>query len=242
MNRPVVFLGFVAVAAAGIIAFVVACTNNGSADSGLTGDASSDAPRIDSSPNPGGDGAVEADTGVPLTTCELTRAYVTDCNKDLPDGGEQLTCGDGKFDAWCALNDKAINSESYRRAEAMCLTHANCDGNARRDCEYKTYATATPTTAQKQVALAYCQTCEPADPTSCVTRETTYKSALGPKSTDDVFVAAWELNDALDDEIRTKCTGAAHDAGASPDAGTSLKEFASCAVGIYIDKLPDCPP
>ena len=112
---------------------------------------------------------------------------------------------------------------------------------ARRDCEYRSYATATPTAAQTQVVQAYCQTCEPADPTGCMTRETSYRPALGPKSTDDVFVAAWELADSVDDAIRTGCTGAALDAGPTPDAGTCLKAFASCAGGIYLDRVPNCP-
>jgi hypothetical protein len=240
VNRSVSFLVSV-LGAAAMMAVFWACTDNGSAPSGGTGDpndAASDStrPRIDASNTEDG-----GDDAATLTTCQITRAYVTDCDMGMPDGGDGLTCGNAKFDAWCALNDKAINSEAYHRAEAMCLTHANCDPDKRRDCEYKTYATAIPTTAQTQVALAYCQTCEPADPKGCVTRETTYKSALGPKSTDDVFVAAWELNDALDDEIRTKCTGAALDAGATPDGGACLKQFASCAGDIYINHLPDCP-
>lgn len=220
-------------------AFVSACAENGGtravplegADGSSEGGRDADGAAIDT--------GTEEDASVP-STCERTRAYVTKCNEQLPDGGDELTCGDDKFDAWCDANDKAINSDTYRRAEAKCLTTANCDGNARRDCEYRSYATATPTNAQKQVVAAYCQTCEPADPT-CASRKTTYDPTLGPASTDDVFVAAWELSDALDDEIRTKCTGAALDAGVGPDAATCLKQFANCSGGIYIDHLPDCP-
>lgn len=229
----------VSVAASGSVALVSACTDNGSAGTGAVGDASNDA-TTDARRAPDEDSSTE-DAGVEASTCEITRAYVTGCNEGKPDGGEELTCGNGKFDAWCALNDKAINSESFRRAQALCLTQANCDPDKRKDCEYKTYATAMPTAAQKAVALAYCQTCEPADPTGCVARKTIYKTALGPESTDDVFIAAWELNDALDDEIRMKCTGSALDAGTMPDAGGCLKQFANCAGGIYIDHLPDCP-
>lgn len=221
-----------------MVAFVSACAGDGSSSPGEPApDATTDA-ALDAR-GPDSDGGTGEDTGTGASTCEITRAYVTGCNKLAPDGGEELTCGEAKFDAWCDLNDKAINSASYRRAEAQCLTTKNCDGLDRRDCEYRTYATATPTAAQKQVVAAYCQTCEPADPTGCATRKTTYDPAKGPKSTDDVFVAAWELSDPLDDEIRTKCTGAALDAG--PDAAACLKQFANCAGGIYIDHLPDCP-
>ena len=242
MNRPILLLATLAVVASGITAFVSACTDNGSSPGGATtGDASSDASADGQRPLNEDGSTTEGDAAAEASLCELTRAYVTECNKDRPDGGEQLTCGSAKFDAWCASNDMVINSAAFRRGEASCLTQANCDPDKRSDCRYKTYASATPTAAQQQVAQAYCQTCEPADQTGCVTRKTTYKSALGPSSTDDVFVAAWELTDALDDEIRTKCTGAALDAGVSPDAGGCLKQFASCAGGIYIDHLPNCP-
>lgn len=186
-------------------------------------------------------GATTSDTGASdagaeaESTCEITRRYTVACGGDL-------NCGAAKFDAWCAQNDAVINSASYRRAESLCLEKTNCDPDKRRDCEYKTYATATPTTAQKAVATAYCQTCEPTDTSGCVTRKTTYDSSKGIKSVDDVFVAAWELADPIDDEIRTKCTGAVLDAGpATPDGGC-LKAFASCAGNVYIDHLPDCPP
>lgn len=239
MNRALLLLTAVALSASGLAALVSACASDSSSIGAGSPDASSDA--ASSTQRPDLDAGGDPDTAPAPSTCELTRAYVTACNKLQPDGGEELTCGEAKFDAWCDLNDKAINSASYRRAEAMCLTTKNCDGLARRDCEYRTYATATPSTAQKAVVAAYCQTCEPGDPAGCATRKTVYDPAKGPKSTDDVFVAAWELNDALDDDIRTKCTGAALDAGAGPDAATCLKQFANCAGGIYIDRLPDCP-
>ncbi|CAN5786945.1 hypothetical protein BH11MYX4_BH11MYX4_68480 [soil metagenome] len=230
------------VSASGAAFFVSACTDNGASTSGDPSDpdarASKDGAGGDSSSSDL-DGGPGEDTGTTASTCAVTRDYVTACNKLAPDGGDELTCGEGKFDAWCELNDKAINSAAYRRAEAQCLTTKNCAGLARRDCEYRSYATATPTNAQKQVVLAYCQTCEPGDST-CPARKVAYDPAKGPKSTDDVFVAAWELNDALDDEIRTKCTGAALDAG--PDAAVCLKAFGNCAGGIYVDHLPDCPP
>jgi hypothetical protein len=63
-----------------------------------------------------------------------------------------------------------------------------------------------------------------------------------------VFVAAWELSDTLDDEIRTKCTGTALDAGvaaaldAGGDAAPCYKAFDNCAGDLYVNALPDCPP
>jgi len=176
------------------------------------------------------DGAPGGDSATP-DTCELTRAYYFAC-------GEELTCGADKFGAWCAQNDSIMNSATYRRAEAMCLTPANCDGTDRRDCEYRTYATATPTAAQRQVVQAYCTTCEPGDVAGCVTRKSTYDPAGGVSSVDDVFVAAWELSDPIVDEIRTKCTGTPPDAGASV---TCAKAFSDCAGGVYVDRLPNCP-
>ena len=215
-----------AIAAAAAGAFVAACS-----DSKNTGSATI----TDASTTPDGEPAP-----VSGSVCELTRAYVIACSKDKPDAGDQLNCGASKFDAWCAANDTAVNSESYRRAQTQCLgMNASCDPDTRKDCEYKTYASAMPTDAQKQVALAFCQTCEPADPTGCAARKTTYDPAVGPDGVDDVFVAAWELNDALANEIRTKCTGSAADAGAN--AAACLKQFGTCAGGIYLDRLPDCP-
>lgn len=238
MNRPLLFVTAVALSASAALAFVSACTGNGSSSPGdPTVDPTKDA-TLDTR-GPAIDGAIGEDTGTGPSTCAVTRAYVTGCNKLLGDAGEELTCGEAKFDAWCDLNDKAINSASFRRAEAQCLTTKNCAGLDRRDCEYRSYATATPTAAQKAVVTAYCQTCEPGDVTGCATRKTTYDPAKGPKSTDDVFIAAWELNDGLDDAIRTKCTGSALDAG--PDAAACLKLFANCAGGLYVDALPDCP-
>jgi hypothetical protein len=208
-------------------ALVAACSDSSSSSTTTDGDGGSSEASLDGG-GPAANGA----------TCELTRSYSIGCNAGK-DGGDPLTCGPDQFDAWCALNDTAINSESYRRAEAMCLTQDNCDGLARRACEYASYATATPTEAQKQVVAAYCQTCEPADTAGCAARKTAYDTTLGPKSTDDVFTAAWELSDALDDAIRTQCTGATLDAGAS--AADCLNAFGNCAGGVYVDALPACP-
>ncbi len=230
-----------AVSASGIALSTVACTDNGAATGGDPTDpdarASKDGAAGDSSATDL-DSGIEEDTGITPSTCALTREYHTECNKRAPDGGEELTCGDGKFDAWCDLNDKAINSATFRRGQALCLTAKNCATTTRHDCEYSSYATATPTAAQTAVVAAYCQTCEPTDGT-CPTRKIAYDKAKGPSSTDDVFVAAWELNDALDDLIRTQCTGSALDAGTT--VATCLKNFGNCAGGIYVDHLPDCP-
>jgi hypothetical protein len=242
VKRSFLLLTVLALGGSALTAVVSACSD----DTAATGspDAATDAPAdTQRPPLPGTDAAADIDARADASTCEITRAYTIACHTD-PDAGDPLTCGAAKFDAWCAANDKAINSESYRRAEALCLVKKNCDGLDRRDCEYRSYATAKPTNAQKQVVAAYCQTCEPGDPTGCVTRKTQYDPQLGPKSTDDVFVAAWELSDTLDDEIRTKCTGAALDAGAvdaGADAAPCLKAFANCAGDIYVNALPDCP-
>lgn len=242
MNRPLSFLVAVAVSASGIASFTVACTDNGAATGGDPTDpdarASKDGAAGESS-TPDPDGGAQEDTGITPSTCALTREYTTECNKRVPpDAAAELTCGNAKFDAWCELNDKAINSEAFRRGQAQCLTTKNCVTTTRHDCEYSSYGSATPTAAQKAVVAAFCTSCEPAD-TTCAARKTTYDTAKGPSSVDDVFIAAWELNDALSDLIRTKCTGAALDAGAT--AATCLKNFGNCAGGIYVDHLPNCP-
>lgn len=243
VKRSLLILAFASLTGGSVAAVISACASDSSSTPAGGDDAATatDGPAADAGPD-----AADGATGAEASTCELTRAYTIDCNLGS-DAGDQLTCGAAKFDAWCALNDQAINSAAYRRAEALCLTHANCDGIARRDCEARSYATATPTTAQKNVVAAYCQTCEPADPAGCAMRKTTYDPAKGPDGTDDVFVAAWELSDTLADEIRTKCTGTALDGGieAQLDAGgvanPCLKAFGSCAGDLYVTALPDCP-
>lgn len=191
------------------------------------GDAGPDVKRA-----PADAGSTGADAGP--STCELSRAYFVACKQDL-------NCG-AKFDAWCAQNDQAINSDAYRRAEAKCLTTANCDPDRRGDCEYKSLASEAPTPAQAQLAAAYCQTCEPSDAIGCETRSTSYDPVAGPASVPDIFVAAWEFNDAVTDEMRTKCTGAALDAGTDAGDGGCAKAFAGCSADVYLAHLPDCPP
>jgi hypothetical protein len=238
VKPSIVLLSSLALAAAALASFVSACADDASvpgteADAGGA-DASTDR-RV-----PVGEDAGEVDARADASTCELTRAYTLECNIGA-DAGDPLNCGAAKFDAWCEASDKAVNSASYRRAEALCLVKKNCDPFSRRDCEYRSYATATPSAAQKAVVAAYCQTCEPNDAT-CPARKIDYDPALGPKSTDDVFVAAWELSDAIDDDIRAKCTGDALDAGAAAgDTAACLKAFGSCAAGVYLDAVPECP-
>jgi hypothetical protein len=221
--------GLVLLAPAAVVV-VAACADTTEADAS-PGDAGkgSDARRESSSPST----ATETDAGQ-KTTCELTRAYFEGCENE-----GDLNCG-ANFDTWCAANDKVINSNSYRRAQAVCLTDENCDGKDRRDCEYEHYNGETPTASQKALVKAYCETCEPADVSACTETSTTYDRTKGIGSVGDIFVAAWELDDSLVDEIKTSCTGAAaSDAGA--DTGACAKAFASCAGAIYISNLPDCP-
>jgi hypothetical protein len=246
VKRSFFVLALAALTGGGFASLASACSSDSSSATASGNDATATTPDA-----PSGDGQrttdAAADAGIDTgpSTCEVTRGYTVDCNLGS-DAGDQLTCGSAKFDAWCALEDKAINSDAYRRAEAMCLTHANCDGLARRDCEYRSYATATPTKAQTEVVAAFCQTCEPMDPAGCAKRKTTYDPSKGPSSTDDVFVAAWELGDTLADQVRTSCTGAALDGGitAQVDGGAPnpcLKAFGKCAGDIYVNALPDCP-
>lgn len=232
---------FIALSATGLAAFATACAD--------------DEPQADGGPDSGGSDApgdrraadastAEVDARADASTCELTRAYTLECNLGA-DAGDLLNCGEANFASWCASNDKAVNSAAYRRAEALCLTKKNCDALSRRDCEYRSYATAVPSAAQKAVVAAYCQTCEPTS-LDCAVRKADYDPTLGPSSTDDVFVAAWELSDAIDDGIRTKCTGPALDAGvALPDGGgdaaACLKAFGGCAADVYLNAVPDCP-
>ena len=214
------------------LAVVAACEDGTSRAAGLADGADSGGARGDRSE--AGEGGAAADAK-PESTCAITRAYFEGC-----DDGADLNCGSSGFDAWCAANDEAINSEAYRRAEALCLTQDNCDGDERRACEYEHYNGETPTAAQKALVEGYCETCEPSDVAGCTKRSTTYESAKGIDSVSDVFVAAWELADDVTAEITTKCTGAAAtDAGS--DVTACAQAFAGCAADVYLAHLPDCP-
>lgn len=163
--------------------------------------------------------------------CAVTRAYVIQCA-----GESELDCGASKYDAWCAQKDQKLNSDAFRKAETKCLPTVGCDADARKDCEYRSYAGEKQTDAQKALVEAYCATCEPSD-TGCAARVVTYDAATGPSGVTDIFVAAWELADPIVDEIRDKCTGTALAGGPDP----CPKRFGSCAAGPYLDGLPDCP-
>jgi hypothetical protein len=223
--------GIVALAVAPV-AVVAACADSTDSGPGPGVDAGSgtDGGRRDGS---GGsnDGAVDS---APKSTCELTRAYFEGCGND-----GDLNCGASGFDAWCDANDKTINSAAYRRAEAACLTQDNCDGKDRRACEYEHYNDETPTASQTALVAAYCETCEPSDVAGCTERSTKYDAAKGIETVADIFIAAWEFADAIVDEMKTSCTGAATDAGS--DSAACAKAFASCAADVYLTRLPDCP-
>jgi hypothetical protein len=200
------------------VAFVWACSSSettpgaGSPDGGTTNDGGS-------SGGPSGD------------VCAVTREYIIECA-----GESELDCGADKFDAWCVQKDRKLNSDAFRQAETKCLPTVGCDGNERKDCEYKSYSGLKQTDAQKALVEAYCTTCEPSD-TGCAARVVTYDEAGGPAAVTDVFIAVWELADPIVDQIREKCTGTALPAGADP----CPKRFGSCAAGPYLDGLPDCP-
>lgn len=238
-----VFAVLISLAGAASSAMVaVACSDGGATADDLGGaDATTDAKR----PSDAG-GAIEQDADAAIDVCAISKAYYAGCKIEP-------NCG-LKFDPWCALNDRAVNSEAFRRAAARCLVETNCDPDRRRDCEYKSYGSAVATSAQKQLVAAYCQTCEPSDVTGCTARATTYDAVAGPSSVPDVFIAAWEFNDSISNEMRTSCTGSALDAGSvdagdagdGGDAGAAVraacaKAFSNCSADVYIARLPDCP-
>jgi len=157
-----------------------------------------------------------------------------------------LECGAG-FDAWCKDLDAKTNSEARRAGERQCLTPDNCDKDKAKDCIYRSYAKAQRSAAQDALLTAYCQTCfaSAGDVALCKAAAPAYDPAKGPGSVTDVFLAVWELSDALATSIKDKCTGAALDGGAPADGGDGgvdcARAFAVCAGGLYVDALPNCP-
>ncbi len=202
-----------------------------------------DAGAVDAGPNKptpvdGDEDAGDFDAGADADLCTLERTYEEACGKT------ELLCGTRQSqDAWCALNDNAINSEQFRAGERKCLTAKLCDTTLRGDCRYKTYASAKQTAAQKALVTAYCSTCEPGN-AGCAANAVAYDVVGGPSSITDIFLAGWEFNDAIVDEMRSRCTGGSLDAGA-PDGGDAggacKKAFSTCTGDVYFDHLPDCP-
>jgi hypothetical protein len=244
MHSPTLRALFAAAAlAAGAGGVLFACSNG---ESGF-GDAAGDGGGSGGEGGSGADGGMASDDAGSSSNvdgsfdiCGKTAEYELGCGR-----GGNLTCGDAGFAAWCAQNDKIINSAQYDQAELLCLSQANCDQVKRHDCDYQAYGKDKLDTAQSAMVAAYCQTCEPKDLAGCATRQTTYDPKAGPNSVSDVFVAAWELSDTLVDQVRQKCTGVALDAGvdASADGGVAAcaKAFSNCSGGVYVDALPNCP-
>ncbi len=218
------------------VAVVLACSDDpapagggGGADASVGRDASGD---VSSSADTGADAA-------PADVCAVERQHATDCKA-------ALECGAG-FDAWCKDLDAKTNSEARRAGERQCLTSDNCDKDKAKDCIYRSYAKAQRSAAQDALLTAYCQTCfaSPGDVGLCKAVAPAYDPVKGPSSVTDVFLAVWELSDALTTSIKDKCTGAAFDAGAPADGGDGgvdcARAFAVCAGNLYVDALPNCP-
>ena len=201
------------------------------ADAGSSGgaDAATDGP---SASDGGGDAAV-------ADVCAVEKQHGVDCS-------QTLECGD-KFEAWCKEADK-VDSEQRRAGKRACLTKDRCKSADVRDCIYKTYNKATRTAAQEALLDAYCNTCFTGGGIGlCKAASPAYDAAKGPAGVTDIFLAVWELSDALTDKVRTTCTGGALDAGVA-DAGdggggasSCASAFASCAGGIFVDALPVGP-
>ncbi len=222
------------------LATVYACTSNGAviADEDAS---TTTVPRTDAAPPPVDSGpSVDARTDGPASfdpskVCAQELEYFAVCKTPPND----INCTATKFEAWCTLNQAATDSAQRVRARAACLDAKHCTSSVLKDCLYKSYGTQQQTPAQAKLVADYCATCEPADAT-CATRKIAYDAAKGPSSIDDVYLAAWELSEALTVAIDQKCTGPAiADAGA--DAGSCQKRFGNCAGSLFVDALPDCP-
>lgn len=230
--RRALLLTFVAVP----VLVAVACSDDPApAGGGGSPDASTSRDGASESSTPADSGADAA----PADVCAVERQHATDCKT-------ALECGAG-FDAWCKDLDAKTNSEARRAGERQCLTPDNCDKDKAKDCIYRSYAKAQRSAAQDALLTAYCQTCfaSPGDVALCKAAAPAYDPAKGPGSVTDVFLAVWELSDALASSIKDKCTGAALDGGAPADGGDGgvdcARAFAVCAGGLYVDALPNCP-
>ena len=219
------------------VASVYACsTGNGSVilddEGGTTSRSDATSPLDATSDTARPDGAAAFD---PSKVCAQELEYFPVCKKPTND----INCGAATCEAWCTTNQAATDSEQRVRAKAACLDVKHCDPNTLKDCMYSAYNKMQPTAAQAKLIADYCATCEPGD-SACPATKIAYNPAKGPNSIDDMYLAAWELSEALTVAIDQKCTGPAiADAGA--DAGSCQKRFGNCAGSLFVDALPDCP-
>lgn len=170
----------------------------------------------------------------PSKVCAQELAYFNVCKKSPTD----INCTAAGYEAWCKINQDATDSEQRVRAKAACLDVAHCDKASLADCIYKSYNTQKLSANQQKLLTDYCATCEPGV-ASCA-QKYVYSETKGPDSVDDVYIAVWELSDALVTQADQKCTGPAV-ADAGSDAGTCARRFAVCAGNLYVDALPACP-
>jgi hypothetical protein len=230
------FVTFVAAASA-----LYACsTGNGDVDiddvnapgreAGTTTGTDSSTSKTDSSTTTG-DSAAPFD---PSKVCAQELAYFNVCKKSPTD----INCTAAGYEAWCKINQDATDSEQRVRAKAACLDVSHCDKASLADCIYKSYNTQKLSANQQKLLTDYCATCEPGV-ASCA-QKYVYSETKGPDSVDDVYIAVWELSDALVTQADQKCTGPAV-ADAGSDAGTCARRFAVCAGNLYVDALPACP-
>lgn len=206
---------------------VIACAASAPSDAPQppTGTLPSDG-SIESVPEDDGGEEAAADAA-PVDVCEAERASAFAC-----DVAGSLTCGADGFVAWCRERTTKVDSAARERALAACLPGSSCDSNAFKACVYAREAKDAATDAQKRLVASYCATCAPSDAT-CASKAVRYD---GPKNVTDLFLAAWELSDALTTKITDECTGGALDGGAD-----CARAFAVCAGDRYIDALPACP-
>ncbi len=166
----------------------------------------------------------------PSKVCAQELAYLNVCKKPVE-------CA-ANFEAWCKTNQAATDSEQRVRAKAACLDVTHCDKASRDDCIYKSYNTQKLSANQQKLLDDYCATCEPG--VSSCAQKYVYSETKGPDSVDDIYIAVWELSDALVTQADQKCTGPAV-ADAGSDAGTCARRFAVCAGNLFVDALTVCP-
>lgn len=169
--------------------------------------------------------AARADAGPALTGalawCERLKSKMLNCDAELECGVD--------FDAWCA-KQATTNSRAFESTDTGCV-ETTCKSSERSKCRYPGYASIGMSAAGEALASAYCATCT--EVPGCAASIRTYDG----QAVSDAFVAAWELSDAIINDIRTQCTGAA----LTITGGDCVKSFGSCAANIYLSALPVCP-
>jgi len=161
--------------------------------------------------------------------CVAEQQFYQRCNLTSPCQQQNL--------AACSAQQKSFSAGAVQAAVA-CLPTNSCDldgGNKQNiACFEQHLATATPTAAQRAVAVSFCAQCRPdAGAASC---ESAFFDIAGDASNNIIGFLLLEVNDTTATNIENACTGAFLDDAGSPLGCTA--RFFVCADRLALLSSP----